>query len=138
MIELLKNNRIDSPLLCELASHPDFVKLLADIKIYVEDIATMQIQNLNTWVDAARDELIKKYQPDESDSTLYLLQSAHILNFKGNRTEQLLFLFCKQAKIKYHNLTEEEKRWLIQIVQKSEFLKSHIPQRGKNSHFTIF
>lgn len=26
MIELLKNNRIDSPLLCELASHPDFVK----------------------------------------------------------------------------------------------------------------
>lgn len=45
MIELLKNNRIDSPLLCELASHPDFVKLLADIKIYVEGIATMQILN---------------------------------------------------------------------------------------------
>ena len=26
---------------------------------------------------------------------------------------------------------EEEKKWLIQIVQKSEFTKSHIPQRGK-------
>lgn len=179
MIELLKNNRIDSPLLCELASHPDFVKLLADIKIYVEGIATIQIQNLNTWVDATRDELIKKYQPDENDPTLYLLQSAHIdeneyfskrihndidtiikdlrkshlgksnsspktsvteelkqtmeeaLNFNGSRTEQLLFLFCKQTKIKYHNLSEEEKKWLIQIIQKSEFLKSHIPQRGK-------
>lgn len=179
MIELLKNNRIDSPLLCELASHPDFVKLLADIKIYVESIATMQIQNLNAWVDVARDELIKKYQPNESDPTLYLLQSAHIdeneyfsqrihndidtiikdlrgshlgrsdsspetsiaeelkrdigetLNFKGSRVEQLLFTFCKQTKIKYHKLTEEEKKWLIQIVQKSDFLKSHIPQRGK-------
>ena len=179
MIELLKNNRIDSPLLCELASHPDFVKLLADIKIYIEGIATMQIQNLNTWVDAARNELIKKYHPDANDPTLYLLKSAHIdeneyfsqrihndidtiikdlrkshlgkrdsspktsvteelkqtmeeaLNFKGSRIEQLLFLLCKQTKIKYYSLTEEEKKWLIQIVQKSEFNKSYIPQRGK-------
>ena len=47
MIELLKNKRIDTALLCELATHPDFVKLLADIQIYVEGIASMQIQNLN-------------------------------------------------------------------------------------------
>ena len=54
-----------------------------------------------------------------------------ILNFKGSRVEQLLFAFCKQTKIKYHKLNEEEKKLLIQIVQKSEFNKSHIPQRGK-------
>lgn len=179
MIELLKNKKIDSPLLCELASHPDFVKLLADIKIYVEGIATMQIQNLNIWVDYAREEIIKNYNPDKNDPTLHTLESAHIdeneystqrihndmdsimkdlrkvhlgrndsapktsvteelkrdmdeiLNFKGNRVEQLLFAFCKQTKIKYHKLSEEEKKWLIQIVQKSEFSKSHIPQRGK-------
>ena len=39
MIELLKSGRIDTALLCELAAHPDFVKLLADIQIYVEGIA---------------------------------------------------------------------------------------------------
>ena len=78
MIELLKNKKIDSPLLCELASHPDFVKLLADIKIYVEGIATMQIQNLNTWVDYAREEIIKNYNPDKNDPTLHTLESAHI------------------------------------------------------------
>ena len=33
MIELLKSGRIDTALLCELAAHPDFVKLLADIQI---------------------------------------------------------------------------------------------------------
>lgn len=179
MIELLKNKKIDSTLLCELASHPGFVKLLADIKIYVDGIATMQIQNLNTWVDVAREEIIKTYNPDKSDSTFYTLDSAHIdeneyfsqrihndmdsiikdlreshlirndsapvtstaeelkrnieeiLNFKGSRVEQLLFTFCKQTKIKYHKLSEEEKKWLIKIVQKSEFTKSHIPQRGK-------
>ncbi len=31
MIDLVKSGRIDTALLCELAAHPDFVKLLADI-----------------------------------------------------------------------------------------------------------
>ena len=39
MIDLLKGGRIDTVLLCELAEHTDFVKLLADIQIYVEGIA---------------------------------------------------------------------------------------------------
>ena len=47
MIELLKCGPIDTILLYELATHPDFVKLLADIQIYVEGIASIQIQNLN-------------------------------------------------------------------------------------------
>jgi len=39
MIDLLKSGRIDTALLCELAAHPDFMKLLADIQIYVEGTA---------------------------------------------------------------------------------------------------
>jgi len=39
------------------------VKLLADIEIYVDGIASMQIQNLNTLVDMARVEITEKYQP---------------------------------------------------------------------------
>ena len=42
MIDLLKSGQVDNALLCELAAHPDFVKLLADIQIYVEGIAAMQ------------------------------------------------------------------------------------------------
>ena len=78
MIALLKDGRIDTALLCELATHPDFIKLLADIQIYVEGIASMQIQNLNAWVDVARAEIMEKYQPDEHDKNTYLLQSAHV------------------------------------------------------------
>ena len=44
----------------------------------VEGIASMQIQNLNAWVDVARAEIMEKYQPDEHDKTAYLLQSAHV------------------------------------------------------------
>jgi hypothetical protein len=48
MIELSKSSRIDIALLCKLATPPDFVKLLADIQIYVEGITAMQRQNLNS------------------------------------------------------------------------------------------
>lgn len=179
MIDLLKSKQIDTALLCELATHPDFVKLLADIQIYVEGIASMQIQNLKAWVDVARAEIMEKYQPDEHDKTAYLLQSAHVdegdyfssrvhkdmdsiledlrkahvgrsngapkstvaeelkqdleevVNFEGSHAEQLLLVFCKQTKLRYNRLSEEEKQWLIRIMQKSELIKSSISKRGK-------
>lgn len=40
-------------------------------------------------------------------------------------------VFCKQTKLRYSKLTEEEKQWLTRIVQKSELAKSYVPQRGK-------
>ena len=152
LIELLKSGRINTVLLCEMAAHPDFVKLLADMD---------------------------KYQPGEHDKTMYLLKAAHVqegeyfsrrvhddidgiledikaahrgrsesapetsviaelkrdldeaANFKGSRLEQLIFLFCKQTKLRYNKLTEEEKGWLVRIAQKPELLKTAVPQRGK-------
>ena len=179
MIDLLKGGRVDNVMLCELAAHPDFVRLLADIQIYVEGIAAMQIQNLNAWVDVARAEIVEKYQPGENDKTIYLLQASHVdegdyftsrvhrdidaimedmreahrgrsdsapeasvteelkqdleevAKFKGSRLEQLIMLFCKQTKLRYNKLTEEEKQWLTRIMRKSELMKSSVSQRGK-------
>ena len=54
-----------------------------------------------------------------------------VASFKGSRAEQLLMVFCKQTKLRYNKLTEEEKQWLTRIVQKSELAKSYMPQRGK-------
>ena len=76
MIELLKSKRVDTALFCELATHR-FLALLADIQICGR-VASMQIQNLNAWVDVARAEIMEKYQPTEQDKTMYLLQSAHV------------------------------------------------------------
>lgn len=78
MIELLKNGEINVRLLCELAAHKDFAKLLADIEIYVDGIAAMQIQSLNSTVDLMRTEIMERYQPGEHDRTLMALEAAHI------------------------------------------------------------
>ena len=179
MIELLKDGQINTALLCELAMHKDFVKLLADIEIYLEGIAAMQIQNLNAWVDVVRAEIMKKYQPGGDNGTAAMLEAMRIqegeyfskrihddidgilsdikktrvgrdisaptssvvtelkealdeaVNFKGSRLEQLIMLFCKQTKLNYGKLTDEEKLWLTRIAKKSELAKSPISQRGK-------
>lgn len=78
MIELLKSEKINTRLLCELAAHKEFVKLLADIEIYVDGIAAMQIQSLNSTADLARVEIMERYQPGEHDRTLMALEAAHI------------------------------------------------------------
>lgn len=57
-----------------------------------------------------------------------------VANFKGSRLEQWLLIYCKQNRIPYNRLTEEEKQSLIRIGSKSDFMKSHIPQRGKNEN----
>ena len=78
MVALLKSGRINNRLLCELATHKDFIKFLADIEIYVDGIATMQIQNLNALVDTVRHEIIERYRPGEDDPHLKVLQAAQI------------------------------------------------------------
>ena len=78
MVELLKSGRINNRLLCEFATHKDFIKFVADIEIYVDGIATMQIQNLNTLVDTIRHEIIERHRPGEDDPYLKVLQAAHV------------------------------------------------------------
>ena len=78
MIAMLKEGKINTRLLSELATHEDFPKLLADIEIYVDRIATMQIDNLNTVVDIARQEILNKYQHAEEDIYLKTLAAAHV------------------------------------------------------------
>ena len=54
-----------------------------------------------------------------------------VANFKGSRLEQWLLIYCKQNRLPYNRLIEEEKQWLIRIGSKSDFMKSHISRRGR-------
>ncbi len=77
-IDMLKNRRINNRLFCEMAKHPGFNNLLADIEIYIDGIASSQIRNLNAYVDAARAAITKEYDPNESDQYMNMLQAAHV------------------------------------------------------------
>lgn len=77
-IGLLKSGRFNNRLLCEIIKHPDFIKLMTDTEIYVDGIATMQIKNMNDWLDAVRLQIIQQKNPDANDLYLKVLEISHI------------------------------------------------------------
>ena len=179
MIELLKSGRVDNSLLCELAVHPDFPRLMADLEIYVNGVAVKQVQTVNAIVDTMSATIMKQYNPGLTDPQLRQLVAAHIdddsfcryviqqdINsialdlreahrddffsvpednpLKGllqaadeaaredSDPEQASLAFiCKRLKLNLKKLSEEEKKWLKKIAQKSDLLKNPTPQRGR-------
>lgn len=75
MIDVLKRGRVDTALLGELMVHPDFMKFLGDINIYVNGLAAIQVHNLNAWVEAVRAKYLNKYQPGEQNMDTLLLDA---------------------------------------------------------------
>ena len=172
MIELLKSGRVDNSLLCELAAHPDFPRLMADLEIYVNGIAGKQVQSANAIVDAVSNpglsdpqlrQLVAAHIDDDSfcryviqqdinkialdlrkahkddffsvpeDNPLEdFLQTAEETASPDSDPEQAALVFiCKRLKLNLKKLSEEEKKWLKKIAQKSDLLKNPKPQRGR-------
>ncbi len=42
-----------------------------------------------------------------------------------------MMFICKRLKLNYKKLSEEERKWLKKIAQKSDLLKNPKPQRGR-------
>ena len=153
MVELLKSGLVDNSLLCELATHPDFPRLMADLEIYVNGVAGKQVQSANAIVDAVSATIMKQHNPGLTDPQLRQLIAAHKDDFfsvpedspledflqaaeetakEDSDPEQAAMMFiCKRLKLNYGKLSEEEKKWLKRIAQKSDLLKNPNPQRGR-------
>ena len=78
MIELLKSGLVDNSLLCELAAHPDFPRLMADLEIYVNGVAVKRVQTVNAIVDTMSATIMKQHNPGLTDPQLRQLVAAHI------------------------------------------------------------
>ena len=64
--------------MCELAVHPDFPRLMADLEIYVNGTAVKQVQSANAIVDIMSATIMKQHNPGLSDPQLRQLIAAHI------------------------------------------------------------
>ena len=78
MIALLKSGSINNRLLSELALHRDFQRFLVDIEIFVDRIADMRIHDMNALLEANRQQIMEKYNPDENDLYLRTLALAQV------------------------------------------------------------
>jgi flagellar motility protein MotE (MotC chaperone) len=60
------------------------------------------------------------------------LQTAEETAKEDSDPEQASLAFiCKRLKLNYKKLSEDEKKWLKKIAQKSDLLKNPNPQRGR-------
>lgn len=78
MADLLESGHINNRLLCELATHPDFPKLMTDLEIYVDGLINIQMQTLNAALDTVRQRMSNLFHPDENDYYIKLLKALRI------------------------------------------------------------
>lgn len=66
-LNVLKSGHFSGKLLSEVICHNDFPRLITDMEIFVDHIASMQIENLNYGIGTARSIVQKQYHPDDNE-----------------------------------------------------------------------
>ena len=78
MVELLSNGKINNRLLCELATHPNFQRLMVDMEIFIDRIADMRVEQMNLVLEATRQTVISSHAPGENDLYMRTLELGQI------------------------------------------------------------
>ena len=66
-LNVLKSGHFSGRLLSGVICHSDFSRLMTDMEIFVDHIASMQIDNLNDVMGVMRGIVQKQYHPDENE-----------------------------------------------------------------------
>lgn len=67
ILDFFKTHKVNNRLLEELFLHPKWVEVMVDMEIYVDGIASMQIENMNSWLDLIRSSLYSKIKGTDLD-----------------------------------------------------------------------
>lgn len=66
-LNILKSGHFSGKLLSEVICHNDFPRLMTDMEIFVDHIASMQIENWNYGIGTARSIVQEQYHPDDNE-----------------------------------------------------------------------
>ena len=152
MAELLKSGKINNRLLCEMATHPDFPKLLMDIEIMVDGEARNAIRAIDMLFEAVRMKIIKETNTERSEGSRQLeenekyvqqlIREADIVREQKEQNvpddeiwiDRTIAMLMAKWKIKWNKLTEVQQRSFKEVLMQSELRKEQLPKkrmRGK-------
>lgn len=77
-IDVLKNANFNKRLLSEMLCHPDFQRMMLDAEIFVDQIADMRINDMNSVLEAVRQMLLAKQETKQDDLYLRTLELAQV------------------------------------------------------------
>ena len=75
-LETLRTGKFNHRLLSEMITHNGFPRLMTDMEIVVDRIAEMRVKSMNNMLDATRQKVIARYNPDENDLHLRTMELA--------------------------------------------------------------
>lgn len=78
MIDVLRDGKLNNRLLCEIVTHEGFRRFLVDAEIYIDRIADMRINDMNTILAAVRQQVMQEHDPGENDLYVRTLEVAQI------------------------------------------------------------
>lgn len=78
MITLLSSDTINNRLLCEIATHKNFRRLMTDIEIFVDRIVDMRVAQMNLVLEATRQKVLGSYAPGENDLYVRTLELGQV------------------------------------------------------------
>lgn len=78
VIRILQSGRINSRLLGEVIKDNNFINLMTDLEIYVDNLASLQIRNLNSYVSSIRETIKEKNDISDDDHYLTTLSASVI------------------------------------------------------------
>ena len=78
VVELLKSERFNNRLLCEIISHEKFKELLADAEIYVDGMATMRFHDMNSSLAAVRAMILEEHPEAVADRAIKVLEACQV------------------------------------------------------------
>ena len=77
-IDILKEQKFNIRLLNELIEHGHFSDFMADMEIYIDGLAGIQIKSINSITELAKDEIKSQYNPHDKEHFIRTLEAAKI------------------------------------------------------------
>jgi transcriptional regulator with XRE-family HTH domain len=134
-IEMLKGGKINTRLLSELISHPDFFKLLTAVEIYLDRMICPQVNSWNAVFELAEQKIREQYGISGDDKTIEILKEGAInedeflLNKVVERFRSLLINLYDKHK---SNARADEQTDVIKyLTDADEIMKSKNKGRAK-------
>ncbi len=137
VVELLKSERFNNRLLCEIISHEKeaaadrAIKVLEACQIEEEDFFCHVTHK--TW-DVILHDIRKAHEndsesaPDTTPADELIREVQKAMQSPGDRVQQFTEIFCKAFRLKYKRLSQEERSLLKKLFKKSPLIK----QSGMN------
>ena len=132
-VDAIRDGKYNKRLLSELLVHDKFQQLMVDAEVYVDRIADSRINDMNTMLEAVRQQIIQQYAVEDEDlhtRTLALAQIQTAEYFKQVLSDDLIGILSDIRELHRQDVTTADGKSAAEAV--SEYLQTAMSYEGSS------